>query len=54
VRRSNILNRPKVFYENLLKFISYDDYHPMIIEKLMLYIFDLKIPLKHENGNLIL
>lgn len=54
IRKNNILNRPKIFYENLSNFISMHQDNSTIIEKLMLNIFDLKISLKRDNGNLVL
>lgn len=51
--KQTILNRPREFYEFLLKFVSYDT-NPIesyIFERLWLYIFDTSIPLSNKYLN---
>lgn len=49
VRKKNILNRSKQFYQHLLEFIQSNEYNYIIVEKFMLKIFDLNAVIKTDS-----
>lgn len=53
IKKKNILNRPKSFYEKILNFISANEYNYDIVDNILYYIFNPQLVLKNTWENML-